>query len=82
MGMGKLAEIVQTFSKENKQDTAIAIIQNGTRDNENVGIGTINTIEKIVSEKKLANPAIIIIGDVVKERAVLSSIYSEVTRSE
>lgn len=82
MGMGKLAEIVQTFSKENKQDTAIAIIQNGTRDNENVGIGTISTIEKIVSEKQLANPAIIIIGDVVKERAVLSSIYSEVTRSE
>lgn len=78
MGMGKLAEIVEIFSKEGKQDTAIAIIQNGTRESENVGIGTINTIEKIVEDKQLANPAIIIIGDVVKERAVLSSIYSEV----
>lgn len=78
MGMGKLSEIVAIFSKENKQDTAIAIIQNGTRANENVGIGTINTIEKIVEEQQLANPAIIIIGDVVKERAILSSIYSEV----
>jgi uroporphyrin-III C-methyltransferase len=79
MGMGKLAEIVKIFSSENKQDTAIAIIQNGTRIDENVGIGTINTIEEIVEEKQLANPAIIVIGDVVKERAILSSIYSEVT---
>lgn len=79
MGMGKLAEIVKIFSSENKQDTAIAIIQNGTRIDENVGIGTINTIEKIVEEKQLANPAIIVIGDVVKKRAILSSIYSEVT---
>ena len=79
MGMGKLAEIVKIFSSENKQDTAIAIIQNGTRIDENVGIGTIKTIEKIVKEKQLANPAIIVIGDVVRERAILSSIYSEVT---
>lgn len=77
MGMSKLSEIVKIFSKENKQDTATAIIQNGTRDDENVGIGTIETIEKIVEEKQLSNPAIIIIGDVVKERAVLSSVYSE-----
>ena len=81
MGMGKLGEIVTIFSKENKQDTAIAVIQNGTRDNENVGIGTIETIETIVAEKQLANPAIIIIGDVVKERATLSSIYSEVNKN-
>ncbi|WP_248722115.1 uroporphyrinogen-III C-methyltransferase [Seonamhaeicola sp. ML3] len=78
MGMSKLGEIVKIFSNENKQDTHIAIIQNGTRDNENVGIGTISTIEKIVAEKQLANPAIIIIGDVVKERAVLSAVYNEV----
>ncbi|MFS4482306.1 uroporphyrinogen-III C-methyltransferase [Hyunsoonleella sp. 2307UL5-6] len=80
MGMSKLGEIVEIFSKENKQETAIAVIQNGTRDNENVGIGTINTIEAIVEAKQLANPAIIIIGDVVKERVTLSSIYSEVNK--
>lgn len=79
MGMGKLDEIVNIFSKENKQNTPIAIIQNGTRDNENVGIGTIQTIEKIVEEKQLANPAIIVIGDVVKERAILTQVYQEVT---
>lgn len=81
MGMSKLSEIVTIFSEANKGDTAIAIIQNGTRDNQNVGIGTINTIETIVEQKQLANPAIIIIGDVVKQRAVLSSIAANVLNS-
>ncbi|WNH08265.1 uroporphyrinogen-III C-methyltransferase [Thalassobellus suaedae] len=78
MGMSKLDEIVAIFSEENKQDVAVAVIQNGTRDNENVGIGTIASIKSIVEEKQLSNPAIIVIGDVVKERAVLSSIFKEV----
>ena len=81
MGMSKLSEIVEIFSKEDKQDVAVAIIQNGTRDNENVGIGTIGTIKQIVAEKQLANPAIIVIGDVVKERAVLTSINESVNRN-
>lgn len=80
MGMSKLDEIVTIFSAENKQGTAVAIIQNGTTENENVGIGTISTIESIVEEKQLANPAIIIIGEVVKERAVLGTIYKEVVK--
>jgi uroporphyrin-III C-methyltransferase len=80
MGMSKLGDIVKIFSEENKQDTSIAIIQNGTRNDENVGIGTIRNIQDIVAEKQLSSPAIIIIGDVVKERAVLSSIYSDVTK--
>lgn len=78
MGMSKLGEIVRIFSEENKQDVSVAIIQNGTRDNENIGIGTIGTIEQIVAEKQLANPAIIVIGDVVKERALLTSVCKEV----
>jgi uroporphyrin-III C-methyltransferase len=79
MGMSKLAEIVQIFSNENKKETPIAIIQNGTREDENVGIGTISTIQDIVVKNQLSSPAIIVIGDVVKERAVLSSIYTEVS---
>ncbi|MFD1616016.1 uroporphyrinogen-III C-methyltransferase [Gelatiniphilus marinus] len=77
MGMGKLHEIVAVFSAENKQDTAIAVIQNGTTQNEKCGIGTISTIQKIVAEKQLSSPAIIVIGDVVKERVVLNSIFKD-----
>jgi len=77
MGMGKLSEIVQIFSSEHKTDTAVAIIQNGTTERENVGIGTIATIESIVAEKQLSSPAIIVIGEVVNERVKLNSINKQ-----
>ncbi|WP_136481663.1 uroporphyrinogen-III C-methyltransferase [Cognatitamlana onchidii] len=78
MGMHKLHEIVKVFYAENKRNTPVAVIQNGTRDNENVGIGYIRNIQQIVNEKQLSAPAIIVIGEVVKQRAELDSIYSKV----
>ncbi|GAA4297771.1 uroporphyrinogen-III C-methyltransferase [Aestuariibaculum suncheonense] len=80
MGMHKLAEIVSIFKAEGKQDTPMAIIQNGTREDENVGIGTVSTIETVVVEKQLASPAIIVIGDVVEKRTQLSSVVEEVNK--
>lgn len=65
MGMGKLSEIVEIYKKAGKGKIPIAIIQNGTRDEERVEIGSINSIEKIVYESKLSAPAVIIIGEVV-----------------
>ncbi len=78
MGMSKLSEIVSIFAAENKQDIPVAIIQNGTTVNERVGMGSINTIEQVVKEKNLSSPAIIVIGEVVRQRAKLASIYKEV----
>ncbi|MEW7290877.1 uroporphyrinogen-III C-methyltransferase [Aquimarina sp. 2304DJ70-9] len=78
MGMGKLPEIVRIFSAENKDDIPVAIIQNGTTKKEQFGFGTIQTIEKVVLEKKLSSPAIIVIGEVVNQRAKLTSIHKEV----
>lgn len=68
MGMGKLSAIVDLFIQEGKSNTAIAIIQNGTRKNEKVGVGTVASILEIVEKKELSNPAIIIIGEVVQHR--------------
>ncbi len=67
MGMSKLAEIVKIFSEFGKEDMPVGIIQNGTTVNEQSGFGTIKTIEKVVAEKKLTAPSIIVIGEVVKE---------------
>jgi len=80
MGMHKLAEIVKTFYVENKKNTPVAIIQNGTRENEKVGIGTIRNIQQVVNEQQLTSPAIIIIGDVVQDRVILDSISREVVQ--
>jgi uroporphyrin-III C-methyltransferase len=80
MGMHKLAEIVKIFYAENKRNTPVAVIQNGTKNNEKVGIGHIKNIQQIVNEKGLASPAIIVIGDVVKQKAELESIYKNIGR--
>ena len=77
MGMGKLPEIVKIYSKLDKGDTPVAIIQNGTKPNERFGIGTISTIEAIVKEKQLSTPAIIVIGEVVNQRVDLTDIYAK-----
>ena len=77
MGMGKLNEIVDVFKKENKSDTPIAIIQNGTTKHEKIGFGTIETIENVVEKKQLSSPAIIIIGVVVRDNYKFRSFYEE-----
>ncbi|WP_299312201.1 uroporphyrinogen-III C-methyltransferase [uncultured Aquimarina sp.] len=78
MGMSKLNEIVSIFAAENKQDVPVAVIQNGTTDNEKFGFGSVQTIEQVVLEKELSSPAIIVIGEVVEQRAELASIFKEV----
>ncbi|MEE9362999.1 MAG: uroporphyrinogen-III C-methyltransferase [Cellulophaga sp.] len=74
MGMSKLPAIIKLFMAEGKSETPIAIIQNGTTINEKVGVATIATIEKEVERQNLANPAIIIIGEVVKHREQIANL--------
>lgn len=80
MGMSKLSEIVAVFSSEGKQNTAVAIIQNGTTENEKFGLGTISTICDVVKKQNLSNPAIIVIGEVVNQRVQLDSKLKEVNQ--
>ena len=81
MGMGKLAEIVKLFQQEDKNDLPVAIIQNGTRTNEKVGIGTVDTILEIVKNQELSNPAIIVLGEVVNHRAILANVQEEYAKA-
>jgi uroporphyrin-III C-methyltransferase len=67
MGMRKLAQIADVFQNFGKGNAPIAIIQNGSLPTENVGFGRINNIVKVAEEEQLGAPAIIVIGDVVKE---------------
>ncbi|GGG34748.1 hypothetical protein GCM10011344_39430 [Dokdonia pacifica] len=82
MGMSKLGEIVSAFAKAGKEKIPVAIIQNGTRDDEKTGFGTIETIEKVVAEKKLTSPAIIVIGKVVENRSILSERIAAIQEKE
>lgn len=77
MGMSKLGEIMECFKEEGKHNTPVAIIQEGTTENESVGIGTVNTIVGRAKKQGLSNPAIIIIGEVVHHRRQLLDIQRE-----
>ena len=82
MGMSKLAQIVELFEKEGKSETPIAIIQNGTREEEKIGVATMASIEKEVERQELTNPAIIIIGEVVRHRAQLMQVQNAMSQTE
>ena len=77
MGMSKLEEIMGLFKDEGKENIPVAIIQNGTTENEKIGIGTVASIENKAREQQLSNPAIIVIGEVVNHRQIILDIQNE-----
>ncbi len=66
MGMKKLKKIMEVFVTSGKKDTPVAIVQNGSRPDERLGVGTVSTILAIARENGLSSPAIIIIGEIVR----------------
>lgn len=77
MGMHKLEEIISIYQENRTDDLPIAIIQNGTKNTEQKVVGTISTISKLVLENKISSPAIIVIGEVVKNTFRLTSYFQE-----
>ena len=82
MGMHKLKEIVTLYQNNRTDDLPVAIIQNGTTENQKMVIGTVSSIVAVVQEHELASPAIIIIGEVVKNPSKLSALYSEAASND
>ncbi|GEO10934.1 uroporphyrinogen-III C-methyltransferase [Segetibacter aerophilus] len=65
MAMSKLEAIMEVFAEHGKSETPVAIIQDGTTDNEKMVIGKVNDIYYRAQYKGLSNPAIIMVGEVV-----------------
>ncbi|MEP6804696.1 MAG: uroporphyrinogen-III C-methyltransferase, partial [Flavobacterium sp.] len=82
MGMHKLPQIIDLFQKENKGNLPVAIIQNGTTKEEKVGVGTVDSILDVVKQQKLSSPAIIVLGEVVRESNKLKGFYEEFLSKE
>ncbi|MBS9523696.1 uroporphyrinogen-III C-methyltransferase [Litoribacter alkaliphilus] len=77
MGMGKLPEIVKLFKMSDRASTPIAIIQSGTTKEEKIVAGNIEDIEEKATLAGVGTPAIIIIGEVVRESPRLMDVYRE-----
>jgi len=76
MGMHKLEEILSIYQNHRTDDLPIAIIQNGTKNDQKKVIGTISTINLLVKQHQLSSPAIIIIGETVRQ-AIKDNNYLE-----
>ncbi|WP_057936800.1 uroporphyrinogen-III C-methyltransferase [Algoriphagus resistens] len=80
MGTKKLAEIVSVYRNYEQQDLPIAIIQSGTTRDEKITAGYIHDIEEKAFENNVEAPAIIIIGEVVRESTKLAEVYREAVK--
>ncbi len=73
MGVSNLGKIVKKLIEKGKDEkTPIALIQWGTRPEQKVATGTLETIEENVKKAGISSPAIIIVGEVVKLREKLN----------
>lgn len=66
MAMSKLEAIMDIFAAYGKRETPVAIIQDGTTHNEKMVIGVVKDIAFKAQCAGLGNPAIIIVGEVVR----------------
>ena len=82
MGLSRAKDILEEAKRENIDlDIPIAIISNGTRENQKVFIGKLKNIVEL--SKKAEKPAVIVFGEVVKLNNFLPSIrINEILKGE
>ncbi len=66
MGMKHLAEIMDIYREVGKGEVPVAVIQNGSWEGEKIALGNVSTIGEEVRQQGLENPAIIVVGEVVR----------------
>lgn len=69
MGVNQLKGIAEIFQSAGKANTPVAVIQDGSLPTQKEAIGTIATIEEKVRRSGVGSPAVIVIGEVVNQRA-------------
>lgn len=82
MAMSKLEEIMDIFAGFGKSDTPVAIIQDGTMPKAKMAIGTVRDIVFKAQYAGLRNPAIIVVGEVVKLSPALVTEIPMIHRNE
>jgi uroporphyrin-III C-methyltransferase len=78
MGMGKLKEIAAAYVAQGKGNVPAAIIQNGTMPDQKVGISTVSDLSELAIREDLRNPAIIVIGEVVRFHETFQDVQEKI----
>ena len=77
MGLNKINEIMAIFNAQGKGETPVAVIQNGTLKMQRSIFGKVSTIVELSHQEKIASPAIIIVGDVVRHASLVETLSSK-----
>jgi uroporphyrin-III C-methyltransferase len=78
MGMNKIHEIMEQLRFYGKNDTPVAIIQNGTLPDQKCLIGKVSTIAALAAASGISSPGIIVVGEVVNHAHTLKEVAREV----
>ena len=79
MGLSKLKEITDVFVSAGKEALPVAVIQNGSLPDQITVLGTIETITENAAHAKVKAPAIIVIGEVVKQHDAFQATLSNLS---
>jgi len=72
MGAARLGEIAALLTSHGKPpETPVAVVENGSREDERVLTGTLSDIAEIAAAAGLGSPATVIVGEVVRLRTAL-----------
>jgi uroporphyrin-III C-methyltransferase len=74
MGLHKVQEIMTHFARCGRDETPVAVIQNGTTAGQRIVVGTVLTISERVKQAGIGAPALIVVGDVVKQAHTVGEI--------
>lgn len=66
MGFKKLTQIVKLFKAQGKNELPVAVIENGSAENERIILGQVNDIVERSAEFKISGPTLMVFGEVVK----------------
>lgn len=78
MGMGKLEEISAAYVTKGKGNVPAAIIQNGTMPDQKIGVGNVADLKEIAQRNNLRNPAIIVVGEVVRFHEAFQAVQEKI----
>jgi uroporphyrin-III C-methyltransferase len=76
MAMSRLEAIMEIFAKHGKKELPVAIIQEATTGRDKMVIGTVKDIYYKAQHEGLANPAVIVVGEVVRLRNIAAEVQA------
>jgi uroporphyrin-III C-methyltransferase len=82
MAMSRLEAIMEIFTRHGKSEMPVAIIQNSTTEKEKMVTGTVKDIIFKSQYAGMANPAVIVIGEVVRLRDFTGTVQELIKRNE